>query len=299
MAPASGFWDGPTLRSRIRSVASRERHPAGSPSGIELAVYERAFASVGDASLAVILGMTPELRRLAARRFLKVITIDRNPGAIRLYGTWLDRKHRAREIVLADDWLHLGRHLPQGAPLIAGDGVFGNLPDVASHAALLKTIHAALRPGGRFVTRHAMIPIGFDPHRHDARRLVASFRAGRLDQAEFAFGVRLLGHHACCYDPGTFLLDNARLFAECAASFKSGDLTAREHGLIRRYFFGGKNCILPRDLWEGLLRDAGFIFTVPRYGGKAWHRYYRIYTCTVATRRPTGTRAHPKLRGGI
>jgi hypothetical protein len=165
------------------------------------------------------------------------------------------------------------------AAAVLGDGVFGNLPDAASHRALLRAIRATLAPGGRFVTRMAMIPHGFDPASHRAVALRGRFRAGRIDEAEFGFATRLVGHYETCYDPATFRLDNAKLFAAVDEVWRAGGYTDHERACIHRYFYGGTNCILTQEAWENCLDDSGFVFRTHRCAGKEWYAYYVVYEC--------------------
>jgi hypothetical protein len=107
--------------------------------------------------------------------------------------------------------------------------------------------------------------------------LLKLYRQGELNEAEFGFGVRLLGHYACCYDPKTFILDNAKLFAECEQMWRRNEFTDEEYACIRRYCFSGRNSILTQELWEQLLEEAGFSFQIRCCRGKHWYDYYRVY----------------------
>lgn len=274
-------WDKATLLARIDDAAARRRFPAGSPDETDIAMYAEGLRNLVDPNLAVVLGMTPELRRLAAVRFRRVVAIDRNPEAIALYREWLSPGELARETVLTADWIDLPKVLDAPAAAVLGDGVFGNLADIESHRQLLIAVFRVLRRGGRFVTRMALIPRGFDPEYHSAAALLARFRAGRMDEAEFGFGMRLVGHYRCCYDPGTCLLDNAKLFAECADACAKGEISQAELSLVRRYYFGGKNCIIRQDAWEALLAEAGYRFRLHPSRGKEWREYYPVYECVV------------------
>jgi hypothetical protein len=228
---------------------------------------------------ALVLGMTPELRGLALSRFARVITVDSNPHAIALYRDWVPPEHRPRESIIEADWFSLGSTIARPVSAVLADGVFGNLRDSTAHGCLLDTIAAVLSPGGRFVTRMALIPEGFDPSEHRAERLLQRFRAREIDDAEFGFGVRLVGHHETCYDPHTGLLDNAKLFAQCDARHAVREFTDAEHAAIRRYYFGGVNCILSQREWERALTFGGWGFQLNRCRGKTWYDYYPVYSC--------------------
>lgn len=271
-------WDPATLNARISDATRHLRHPGGSPDPTEIAAYAAGIPAEAKGT-ALVLGMTPELRAMAAKRFERLISVERNPASIALYRDWLNPEARAREVIVERDWIAEKQLSDDPVAVVLGDGVFGNLPDVAAHHRLLCGIGASLKPRGRFITRMAMIPDGFDPAAHARDRLISRYRAGEYDAAEFGFGMRFVGHYATCYDPETFTLDNARLFAACAELLAAGGLTADEHVAIRRYYFGGKNCILTQAAWESALTACGFRFRQHRCRGKAWYDYYVVYEC--------------------
>jgi hypothetical protein len=273
-------WSRPTLEARIADPQSRQRHPGGSPDRTEIAAYDAALGHDFDVSgTATVLGMTPELRLLALGRFARLITVDSNPHAISLYRDWVQPADQRRENIVQADWFSLRTVIAEPISAVLADGVFGNLPDSAAHVRLLDAIGAVLSPSGRFATRMAMIPDGFNPSEHCAERLLQRFRAREIDDAEFGFGIRLVGHHETCYDPGTGRLDNVKLFAQCAARHAVRELTDAEHAAIRRYYFGGSNCILSQRSWEQLLASRGWQFQIHRCRGKTWYDYYPVYSC--------------------
>jgi hypothetical protein len=274
------LWDRATLESRIQNAPARRRYAGGSPDAKEIAAYSAGLPRSCEAGAwGVVLGMTPELRTLALSWFEHVLSIDQNPAAIALYRDWAAPVGGARESILEADWFALPDLLSRPVSAILGDGVFGNLPDLPAHTQLLGRLRSALAPHGRLVTRMALIPEGFNPARHRMDRLLAEFRAGVLDAAEFGFGARLVGHFESCYDPRTCVLDNAQLYAQCAARHAAGTLTWEEWGVIRRYYYGGTNCILPQREWERSLSETGWGFQILRCQGKAWYEYYPVYAC--------------------
>ncbi len=270
-------WDLESLRARISDVKTRRRYAGGSPDEQEIAAYAAGLPAGMEDRAAIVLGMTPELRLLLARRFAQVYAVDASRRAIEVYRDWLDGEHRARETIVHGSWFDLAQYVPGGAAVVAGDGVFGNLPDVSAHRKLMDVIASVLLPGGRFVTRMAMIPDGFVPGEHEVAVLLQRYRRGEIDEAEFGFGVRLVGHHEYCYDPVTFTLDNTKLYAACERMWRAGELTDAEHAVIRRYYFGGTNCIVTQRVWEDVLRGAGFEFRTRPCHGKQWYGYYVVY----------------------
>lgn len=270
-------WDTESLRARISDVKTRTRYAGGSPDALEIAAYAAALPVGVENQAAVVLGMTPELRLLVARRFAQVYAVDASRRAIAVYRDWLDDEYRARETIVHGCWFGLPHYVPGGVAVVVGDGAFGNLPDVSAHRELVDVIASVLRPGGRFITRMAMIPDGFIPGDHTATVLLRRYRRGEIDEAEFGFGVRLVGHYGCCYDPATFTLDNAKLYAECEQMQRTGELTDAEHAIIHRYYFGGTNRIVTQRVWEDILREAGFEFRTRPCHGKQWYRYYVVY----------------------
>jgi len=272
-------WDRATLETRIANAGARQRHAGGSPDDREIAAYAAGLGAINPGATTLVLGMTPELRCMALARFARLLTVDVNLQAIALYRDWVAPSAAARETILAADWFALPTVITQSVAAVLADGVFGNLPDAPAHQRLLEVIAGVLAPSGRFVTRMAMIPDGFQPRAHCAGRLLQQFRSGQLSEAEFGFGMRLVGHHETCYDAHTARLDNARLFALCAARHAVGELTDREHAAIRRYYFGGFNCILPQREWERQLVATGWQFEIHRCQGRAWYAYYPVYAC--------------------
>lgn len=281
MSKRLNLWDAEALQARICDAKERTRHPGGSPDEQEISAYAAALPADTDGRAAVVLGMTPELRQLATRHFKKTYAVDASTLSIQTYKDWVDEESRSRETIVHDRWLSLSRHITDGAAAILGDGVFGNLPDIRGHRQLLTAVRSSLHPGGRFITRKALIPKGFVSSGSDMLALLQQYRRGELDDAEFGFGVRLLGHYSCCYDPQTYILDNAKLFAECEKMWRGNELTDTEYACIRRYYFAGRNCVVTQELWERLLEDAGFSFRVRRCHGKHWYDYYLVYEIYV------------------
>jgi hypothetical protein len=288
-------WDKKALQARISDRSSRKRFEAGSPNETEISAYAAGLPGSEQRDAAVVLGMTPELRALATREFRKVISIDINQDAIDLYTDWVPEERRQSERIIRGNWFDMSQSVPVRVSTVLGDGVFANLPSVEQHLHLLRRIASVLHPMGRFVTRMVFIPRYFSVEKNSAKQLTAMFRRGIIDNAEFGFGMRFLAHYECCYDHDTFLLDNRKLFKESEEDFRAGRLTAEELSCMQRYYYGGKNCIVPQFLWEQLLEEAGFEFTIQECNGKAWYDYYKVYVCSLAAAGSRITEVRPHV----
>jgi hypothetical protein len=274
-------WDRSTLETRIADAGSRRRHEGGSPNPEEIARYRELLLDGPRPSRTVVLGMTPELRIMALAASERVVTLEHNRDAISLYRDWTPAADRRREWILRSDWFDLERLLARPVDAILGDGVFGNILTMDGHRRLLSALRAVLKPDGRIILRQAVCPRGFDPEAHAAQRQIEAFRAGRLSVAEFGFGMRLWGCYAEAYDRTSGLLDNRVVFTRYADRRADGRLTDGEWNAIQRYYYGGRNMILPQDDWESLLGECGLEFSVRPLTGRAWYSYYPIYLCRL------------------
>src|SRR5215207_3261422 len=97
-------WNADTFQRRIADSAARRRWPAGSPNTEEISAYLAAVPADHPRELAVVLGMTPELRTLVLQHFSRVVSIDRSADAHALYADWVPDELRARERRLLGDW---------------------------------------------------------------------------------------------------------------------------------------------------------------------------------------------------
>lgn len=274
----NNHWERNTLFSRISDPVRKRRYPAGSPDTSEIAAYTAAFQD-SQTGTAVILGMTPELRNLAARYFKRIVSIDESRQAIDLYSSWMDLQYIEKEKIICANWLDIEKYIAFPIDTFLGDGVFGNLQNIHEHRKLLATLLRLLNKNGRFITRKALIPRKFVPADHNFQRLMIRYRRGEIDAAEFGFGARLVGHYTSCYEPTSYILNNEKLFAKCRAAREQGLLSAHELELINRYYFSGRNCILPQEVWEQTLEEEGYDFRIHSCHGKAWYEYYVIYEC--------------------
>lgn len=279
--PLLNRWDSVSLLARIKDKDARQRFEAGCPNKVEIEAYAAALPCNCSQQTTVVLGITPELRLLAAKSFKKVLTIDYSRQSIETYTDWLTSSYRQKETIINGNWLNLQEHLPGPVFVIMGDGIFGNLQDVEQHRILLSNIASSLFPGGSFITRMAFIPEGFEPDEHTAEKLINRFRNGEINEAEFGFDMRILGHYKFCYDKNKYILDNAKLFKECDDFLRCGKISKEELSLIRRYYFTGKNCIISQGLWEALLQQHNFSFTIQPCFGRTWYKYYMVYKCNL------------------
>ncbi|MGF1449326.1 MAG: class I SAM-dependent methyltransferase [Opitutales bacterium] len=275
--PSRDPWSASTLARRIASGGLKQRHAAGSPGPEEVEAYARGLPEGLAEGSALVLGMTPELRNLAASRAAQTVAIDRNAEAVALYRDWLDPRYADRERIVESGWFELATQVIPEAPFhaILGDGIFANTPDRAAHLDLLQLFKAVLAPGGRMIFRKALAWEG-QPSQ-DAAWLIEQYRAGAIDAAAFGLGMRLTGFLNAHYDRATSMLDNAALFAAIAELADTGGLTEAEFAATQRYYFDGNNCLLTRPDWEAVLREAGMQFRVHPLEGRLWYAYYPVY----------------------
>lgn len=275
------LWSAATVASRIEDASKHRRFEGGSPNPEEVAAYARHFPNpeLCGQSTAVILGMTPELRRLAAENFARVVSIDRGKAAIDAYGDWLPTELAARETIYSADWSQL-RYIDWSVlpPVraVLGDGIFGNLLSIQAHRDLLLGL-CTLFPHAILVIRKALaLEAGAsDAGVLDALR--AAFRAEQIDAAEFGFSVRLQGFLNSHYDANSALLDNASLFRECDRLTTEGFFDPSEAAAIAHYRFEGRNCLLTAERWEALLTELSLSFVKTQLLGKRWYAYYPLY----------------------
>lgn len=275
-------WDHATLTARIADGKEKRRHAAGSPNPTEIAAYARGIALPRHHGRALVMGMTPELRRLALQSYRQVISLDRNPEAVRVYRDWIDPSDAPREQIVLGDWRALADHLPCRVNTALGDGIFANLSEADEHLLLLRLIGRSLEVEGKLVTRLTVIPEGFEAADYTPDDLTARYRRGELDDAEFGFALRKMSLLDRYYDPATYVLDNAAIFADLDQRHQRGELSDGERAAAWRYHFAGPNILLPQEKWEDLLSEAGFEFRIQRCHGKHWYTYYLVYECRRA-----------------
>ncbi len=275
-------WDAKTIRLRIEDPKTRQRFAAGCPNADEIKMYEAATRNLRDKSIALVLGMTPELRKLTIRVFCRVVTADNNPDAIATYKNWLSKEEQHKEHILETDWFDLEQHLNHRVSAIMGDGIFGNLVNFESHVTLLQLLSRLLSDGGVLIVRKALIPANFDPDEESFENKLKLFRQGALDRAEFGLASRILGFYRHSYNPETYILDSRDIRYAIQKKYRQGRITKTEFHAMNRYSYNGRNCILPQEVWERLLSDCGFKYRIFECLGKDWYRYYKIYQCRPA-----------------
>jgi hypothetical protein len=276
-------WNEEVYRSRINNASQFLRFEAASPNTDEIEQYRDYAVSIArDNSRqlrALVLGMTPELRCMAARVGFELISADNNPEAIATYQGWLQEPARSQEQIIRGDWTTLGEQISGGVDVILGDGVFGNILGLDSHRELLQELISLLNPGGSIVLRQALIPRGFPVEDYEAMTLLDKYRAGQLSDGEFGLAMRLWGMSRLAYHPDTCVLDNRIVYDYYESLGQSGGITPAEYEVIRRYHFAGKNMILPQDCWEEVLTSTGLDFEVQPLTGRDWYAYYPVYCC--------------------
>ncbi len=271
------MWDEVTLRARIADGRLRTRFPGASPDGSEIAIYEQAVSSLASAGHALVLGMTPELRQMAGRRFDRLTSVDSNALAIDLYCDWVDPD--LSESIVCEDWRSFLRRNPASFSVVLGDGIFGNVAGEAECTELVGLIARSLRPNGRFVTRMALVPDDFRPVDWRFAALLQQFRQGKIDNAEFGLTARLFGFFETAYDESTSVLDNRQVYAAVDVAAAAGDISAAELEVLRAFSYSGRNFLPGQREWESILESEGIAFRESSLHGKLWHDYYPVYEC--------------------
>jgi SAM-dependent methyltransferase len=135
---------------------------------------------------ALVLGVTPEIARLAWPEGTDLLAVDRSEAMIRLVWPGFPRPGLG---ALQSEWLDLD--LPAGSrDLVLGDGCFNLLRYPDAHAALLRTVRALLSPRGRFAFRTFVRPEASETPAEVYRAALAGEIAGF-----HAFKLRLLMAH--------------------------------------------------------------------------------------------------------
>lgn len=276
-------WDLEALSARIKDINSHLRHEAGSPNAQEVECYGQIL-NMGlqkrRQSLnkhVVVLGMTPELRRLAIEIGCRITSVDQSEESIKLYKDWISIDNQVKERIIKADWMSLQDALNEPASAILGDGIFGNILSIQKYRELLRVIQRSITNESFLIFRTIMIPRHFTLSDHKAKRLLERFRAGELTEAEFGFGMRIFGSYDIAYESRSFLLDNRLIFDRYKDWINKGLLSEKEYTAIRRYYFGGLNLIPPQDIWEKMLTEEGFSFQQHILKGRMWYEYYSIY----------------------
>lgn len=268
-------WDADTHQARIADVASRRRHAPGAPSEREVATYGVA-AAIAPGQHVVVLGMTPELRRLALAAGARVTAIDASQTAIDVYREWIDPADADRETIIRDDWVSALGRLPEPVDRVMGDGVFGNLASEASCRDLLAVVRDRLATTGRAVFRKMLLPMPPEDWDMSAEGLIAARRAGRICNNAFGFAMRFWAYRDDAYDPDSLRFTNAIAYDRIEALRAAGALEPAECEAIGRFVFRGDNLVGSREWWDEIVTATGF-HSRSWPAIESWSWYYTVY----------------------
>lgn len=277
-------WTPEIYQARIDDQSAKRRHAAGSPSPLEIGAYHAACDGLPADGAALVLGMTPELRGMAAGRFASLVSVDASETAIDLYSDWLPERFRARERVILGNWSDVAKLSIGKLDAILGDGIVGNLSGVSETIRLFESLRLMLLPGGRCVMRNVLIPADLDLKRFGFGGLLEKFRRGLLDEAEFGFCSRMLGFHAEAYHPDEEILDNRIVYQRIDEMSEAGLLDERETKALARYRFMGRNFFPSGETWSRILKDAGFGKPLTHPAEKRlWSSFYQVQSFASLT----------------
>ena len=277
-------WTPEIYQARIEDRSARIRHAGGSPSPMEIHAYQAACEGLPENGTALVLGMTPELRTMAAARFQSVVSVDASATAMEMFADWMPEDLRSRERLILGNWNEVVGLLDHKVDVILGDGIIGNLGGFDPTVELLSTLRGLLHPGGRCVMRNVFVPRGLDPDTRSFEGLLEMFRAGRLDASEFGFVSRMLGFHRFAYDGSAEILDNAVVFRHLGELRRAGLLGDGEWQALERYRFMGRNFFPAERTWRAILAEAGFSDPVTHPGERRlWAEFYPVQSFSPLT----------------
>lgn len=278
-------WDINDFEQRTGGGANMVGFEPGTPDDREIAAYQAYVgaaleAAEGANGNALVMGMTVRVRQAMHELGLAVTCMDISEGAVNYLRNALPDAFRARETVLNDDWMNLPAALPGPVSAIVGDGVFSNILSLAQQNVLLGRLRETLVPGGALVTRNFVMAPDFPFDAFDPDRLLARYRAGELNDGEFAHGFRIFGFWNKAFDRETLLLDNKIIFEEIDNWHDDGRISEAEYRVVRQQYFGGLTIMPSQADWEEMLRRNGFTFEMTTLEGRLWYQYGPIYRCT-------------------
>lgn len=277
-------WTPEIYQARIEDRSARIRHAGGSPSPMEIHAYQAACEGLPGNGTALVLGMTPELRTMAAARFQSVVSVDASATAMEMFADWMPEDLRSRERLILGDWKEVAGWLDAGVDVVLGDGIIGNLGGFDPTVEMLSTLRGLLHPGGRCVMRNVFVPRGLDPDTRSFEGLLERFRAGKLDASEFGFVSRMLGFHRFAYDGSAETLDNAVVFRHLGELRGAGLLDDGEWQALERYRFMGRNFFPAERTWRAILAEAGFSEPVTHPGERRlWAEFYPVQSFSPLT----------------
>lgn len=267
-------WNHQLFLKRISSQSDRVRYEAGSPNPAEIEVFSD-FCRTNGGAKCLVLGMTPELRRMACQSFSEVTSVDANPEAIGIYRDWVSSE---REQVIQDDWFgFLERHNGY-YDVVLGDGIFGNLSSADDASELLGLVRQRLAAGGLFVSRVTLMPGNFRSRSWRLESLLKGLRNREIGECDFGLTSRLISQADSCYDAESEMLDCAQSFALLRKANSQGLLTNHELALAERFLFEGANWLPTLNSWMAKLTESKFGFEPGHLKGHLWYEYYPIHS---------------------
>src|SRR3989338_6360026 len=171
--------------------------PPGRPSAMCLDAYRSFLDKSPHAGTAIVLGCTPDVRKIAAQYFQRVLVIDFSPSMLRESSKLLDAETLAREEHLVASWSEIENLCSKAsADVVLGDSIFKQL-DPTMLPKMLEGIAFALKPDGAFITRVRLEDRTRRPRpiADTMREYLADSRAGQHN-AGIVFIYRLYDHIA-------------------------------------------------------------------------------------------------------